>query len=78
MDMDMDNMDMEMDMDHGRWRLLGRGPRTMFTKAMSIHRYVHVHVPGPPHCAYGPRVPVSCVPHAPEAQGPGGQLLYVE
>ena len=35
---------------------------------------------GPPYCAYGLRVPASCVLYAPEAQGslPQGQaLLYV-
>ena len=29
----------------------------------------HVHVPGPPYCAPGLRVPAACVPYVPEAQG---------
>ena len=37
------------------------------------------HVPGPPYCTYGLRVPASSVLYVPEAQGslPRAPLLYV-
>ena len=31
--------------------------------------YADAYVPGPPYCTYGLRVPASCVPHVPKAQG---------
>ena len=34
-----------------------------------VRRHADTHVPGPPYCTYGLRVPASCVLYVPEAQG---------